>query len=153
MILKAAVAQNLSTEDIVKGLTPGAQTRSIRGITIEGDEKPLSVDLQILFEYNSDRLTTEGLLTLKRLGEALKDPRLANYRFRIAGHTDARGSNEYNQILSERRATAVKSYLVFQYDLNSSRIESLGYGKSQLADRSKPNDAINRRVQVINIGQ
>jgi outer membrane protein OmpA-like peptidoglycan-associated protein len=89
---------------------------------------------------------------LKRLGAALKDTRLSGYRFRIAGHTDARGSQEYNQKLSERRAGAVRNYIVFQYDLEPDRIETVGFGKSQLLDSSKPEDGINRRVQVINLG-
>jgi outer membrane protein OmpA-like peptidoglycan-associated protein len=90
---------------------------------------------------------------LKRLGAALKDPRLKGYRFKIAGHTDAKGSAEYNQKLSERRVASVRNYLVFQYDLEISRIEVEGFGKTQLLDPSQPEDGINRRVQVINIGE
>jgi outer membrane protein OmpA-like peptidoglycan-associated protein len=93
------------------------------------------------------------MLTLKRLGAALKDPRLSNYKFKIAGHTDAKGSAEYNQKLSERRAASVRNYLIFQYDLEPERIETAGFGKSQLLDPAKPEDGINRRVQVINIGE
>ena len=120
---------------------------------IQGEEKPPSVDLYIPFAYNSDKLTTEALLTLKRLGAALKDTRLSGYRFKIAGHTDAKGSVEYNQKLSERRAAAVRNYLVFQYDIEPDRIETVGFGKTQLLDPSKPEDGVNRRVQVINVGE
>jgi outer membrane protein OmpA-like peptidoglycan-associated protein len=141
-----------STEDVVKALVP-TKTRSPRGLTMEGEDKPPSIDLYIPFEYNSDKLTTEAMLTLKRLGAALKDPRLKGYRFKIAGHTDAKGSAEYNQKLSERRAASVRNYLVFQYDLEISRIEVEGFGKTQLLDPSQPEDGINRRVQVINIGE
>jgi outer membrane protein OmpA-like peptidoglycan-associated protein len=148
-----ASAQEPSTEDVVKALVPAKKLRSPRGLTIQGEDKPPSIDLYIPFEYNSDKLTTEAMLTLKRLGTALKDPRLGSYRFRIAGHTDAKGSAEYNQKLSERRAAAVRNYLVFQYDFEADRIETAGYGKSQLLDPSKPEDGINRRVQVINIGE
>jgi outer membrane protein OmpA-like peptidoglycan-associated protein len=108
--------------------------------------------LHIPFEYNSDKLTPDAILILRRLGAALKNPRLASYRFKLAGHTDARGSVEYNQKLSERRAAAVRDYLIFQYDVESQRIEAVGLGKSQLADPSRPEDGINRRVQVINVG-
>jgi outer membrane protein OmpA-like peptidoglycan-associated protein len=141
-----------STEDVVKALVP-TKTRSPRGLRMEGEDKPPSIDLYIPFEYNSDKLTTEAMLTLKRLGAALKDPRLKGYRFKIAGHTDAKGSAEYNQKLSERRAASVRNYLVFQYDLEISRIEVEGFGKTQLLDPSQPEDGINRRVQVINIGE
>jgi outer membrane protein OmpA-like peptidoglycan-associated protein len=151
---EAALAQEPSTEDVVKALVPTKKLRGPRGlITIEGEDKPPSINLYIPFEYNSDNLSTEALLTLKRLGAALKDTRLSGYRFKIAGHTDAKGSMEYNQKLSERRAEAVRSYLVFQYDLEPDRIEAAGFGKTQLLDPSKPDDGINRRVQVINLGE
>jgi outer membrane protein OmpA-like peptidoglycan-associated protein len=148
---ETTLAQEPSTEDVIKALTP--KLRSPRGLTIQGEDKPPSINLYIPFAYNSDKLTTEALLTLKRLGAALQDARLNGYRFRIAGHTDARGSAEYNQKLSEHRAEAVRNYLVFQYDIEPDRIETVGFGKTQLLDRSRPDDGINRRVQVINIGE
>jgi outer membrane protein OmpA-like peptidoglycan-associated protein len=147
------LAQEPSTEDVVKALVPTKKLRGPRGITIQGEDKPPSIDLYIAFAYDSDKLTTEALLTLKRLGAALKDTRLSGYRFKIAGHTDAKGSLGYNQKLSERRAEAVRNYLVFQYDIEPDRIETVGFGKTQLLDPSKPEDGINRRVQVINIGE
>jgi len=151
--VEPTLAQNPTTEDVVKALVPTKKLRGPRGLTIQGEEKPPSIDLYIPFEYNSDKLTTEAMLTLKRLGAALKDTRLNGYRFKIAGHTDAKGSADYNQKLSERRAAAVRNYLVFQYDLEPGRIEAAGFGKTQLLDPSKPEDGINRRVQVINIGE
>lgn len=147
------LAQQPSTEELVKALTPKKTMRSPRGLSMQTEEKPPSVDLYIPFEYDSDKLTTEAMLTLKRLGSALKDTRLSSYRFKVAGHADAKGSPEYNQKLSERRAAAVRNYLVFQYDIEPDRIEGVGFGKTQLLDPSKPEDAINRRVQVINVGE
>jgi outer membrane protein OmpA-like peptidoglycan-associated protein len=148
-----ASAQEPSTEDVVKALAPTKKLRGPRGLIIQGEDKPPSIDLYISFEYNSDKLKTEALLTLKRLGAALKDTRLSGYRFEIAGHTDAKGSAEYNQKLSERRAEAVRNYIVFQYDIEPDRIETVGFGKTQLLDPLKPEDGINRRVQIINIGE
>ena len=134
-----ASAQEPSTEDVVKALYTSQETCAApRGLTIQGEDKPPSIDLYIAFEYNSDKLTTEAMLTLKRLGAALKDPRLGGYRFKIAGHTDAKGSAEYNQKLSERRAEAVRNYIVFQYDIEPDRIETVGFGKTELLDPSKP---------------
>jgi outer membrane protein OmpA-like peptidoglycan-associated protein len=109
---ETTLAQEPSTEDVVKALVPTKKLRGPRGLIIQGEDKPPSIDLYIPFEYNSDKLKTEALLTLKRLGAALKDPRLGGYRFKIAGHTDAKGSAEYNQKLSERRAEAVRNYIV-----------------------------------------
>ena len=149
---ETTLAQEPSTEDVVKALTPTTKLRSPRGLAIQGEDKPPSIDLYVPFEYNSSKLETEALLTLKRLGTALKDTRLSGYQFKIAGHTDAKGSAEYNQKLSERRAEAVRNYILFQYDIEPDRIETEGFGKTQLLDPSKPEDGINRRVQIINIG-
>lgn len=164
LLLGPVYAQQPSTEDIVKQLDPTtaisarpgwrATPWGNKGITEEGtDTATPSIDLNIPFDYNSDKLTPDGIITLRRLGTALKDPRLANYRFKIAGHTDAKGTAEYNQKLSERRAQSVRDYLVFQYDLEPNRLEAAGYGFTQPADPANPEDATNRRVQVTNIGK
>jgi outer membrane protein OmpA-like peptidoglycan-associated protein len=129
-------------------------TRSLRqrGIIIEGApvEQPLSVNLYVNFAYDSAELTSDARITLDRLGGALRDPRLSEFSFVIAGHTDAKGGDEYNQKLSERRAETVRSYLVAQFGISAARLTAKGYGKSQLLDPARPEDGVNRRVQVIN---
>jgi outer membrane protein OmpA-like peptidoglycan-associated protein len=164
LLLGPAFGQQPSTEDIIRQLDPATAVTTRpglretpwgnKGITEEGtDTATPTIDLNVPFDYNSDKLTPDGIITLRRLGEALKDPRLASYRFKIAGHTDAKGTAGYNQKLSERRAQSVRDYLVFQYDLAPNRLETAGYGFTQPADPGHPEDAINRRVQVTNIGK
>jgi outer membrane protein OmpA-like peptidoglycan-associated protein len=138
----------------------GAQTRSFfnqdssRGITVTNakPDEPPAIDLNINFEFNSARLTPEGSVLVGNLGRALKDPRLAGKRFRIEGHTDGKGSDAYNQALSERRADAVRRELVALHNVDAARIEALGFGKSRLLDALNPEAAANRRVRVINLG-
>ena len=149
----AAPAQP-TTEEIVRALDPAtaAETRSLRGIqVIPGQEPPApSIDLTVNFAYNSAKLEPEALLTLKRLGAALQDQRLARFTFLIAGHTDARGGDDFNQRLSEARAKAVSDHLVFFYDVRPDRLATVGYGKRQLIAPGQPDSGINRRVQIIN---
>jgi outer membrane protein OmpA-like peptidoglycan-associated protein len=123
-----------------------------RGVVVEGapDQQPLSVNLYVNFAYNSAELTSDARITLDGLGAALADPRLAAFSFLIAGHTDAKGGDEFNQKLSERRAEAVRDYLIAQFRIAPQRLSTKGYGKSQLLDPSRPEDGVNRRVQVIN---
>jgi outer membrane protein OmpA-like peptidoglycan-associated protein len=131
-LLGSASAQTVSPEDIVRKLTPQPQTRSLRGVEVipgKEVEKP-SIDLYIGFEFDSAKLDTDGLLMLKRLATALRDPKLDGFRFEIAGHTDAVGSDEYNQKLSERRAAAVRDQLAFYYDIDAKRLTAVGYGKT-----------------------
>jgi outer membrane protein OmpA-like peptidoglycan-associated protein len=124
-----------------------------RGVITEGGatEQPLSVNLYVNFAYNSAELTSDARITLDGLGTALRDPRLASFSFVIAGHTDAKGGADFNQKLSERRASAVRDYLIGQFSIAAERLTAKGYGKSQLLDQANPEDGVNRRVQVINL--
>jgi len=89
---------------------------------------------------------------LEPLGQALIDPKLRNSRFVLVGHADAKGSDGYNQVLSERRAAAVKDHLVRTFGIEPERLISYGRGKSLLKNTSDPYAPENRRVQVINNG-
>jgi outer membrane protein OmpA-like peptidoglycan-associated protein len=75
-----------------------------------------------------------------------------NIRFRIVGHTDSVGTDESNKALSERRAAAVKDYLVFTHGISPSRLETAGMGKADPLNKANPAAAENRRVEFINLG-
>jgi outer membrane protein OmpA-like peptidoglycan-associated protein len=154
-LASVAYADEPSTEDIVRSLTPEPRTRALRGVDVEGGSEPAgppSIDLQVQFAYDSAALGTDALIVLQRLGEALGDPRLAQYSFVIAGHTDARGSDAYNLDLSQRRANSVRDFLAGRHGIARTRMMALGHGETQPADPANPDAAINRRVQVVNIG-
>ena len=108
-------------------------------------------DLLVNFDFNSDRLTPSAKENLNQFAEALRDPRLASAEFEIDGHTDAKGTEQYNLGLSERRAGSVMSYLVDQ-GLDAKRFKAKGFGmtKPRVED---PYDPINRRVETRMIGQ
>ena len=111
-----------------------------------------SINLRIQFELNSSNLTSEARQKLEILGEALSSDELSSYKFLIAGHTDASGSASYNQTLSERRAEAVKYFLSARFPIAGNRLVAQGYGEGVLFDPDSPNAAINRRVQIVNLG-
>jgi outer membrane protein OmpA-like peptidoglycan-associated protein len=69
----------------------------------------------------------------------------------VAGHTDAAGTDTYNQDLSERRADAIKRYLAKNFHIAGSDLVTVGYSKSKLKDPGQPLAAANRRVQVVNL--
>jgi flagellar motor protein MotB len=52
--------------------------------------------------------------------------------------------------LSERRAAAVRRYLVAKYHIQPTRLAVQGFGSTQLLDPAKPEDPVNRRVQILN---
>ena len=113
-------------------------------------DKP-KIDLEINFDYNSADISAKSLPSVAALGSALTNNDLKGSTFVVAGHTDAAGGEGYNQDLSERRADAIKRYLVDKYGVNGSDLVTVGYGKTQLKDPSQPMAEANRRVQVVNM--
>ena len=73
------------------------------------------IDLEIRFDFNSANIAQSAIPDMNNLGKALSDPSLKGNTFVLAGHTDAVGGEEFNQDLSNRRADAVKSYLVDKF--------------------------------------
>jgi outer membrane protein OmpA-like peptidoglycan-associated protein len=108
------------------------------------------IDLEINFDYNSDRISAKSLPSVQALGRALANPELKGSTFIVAGHTDAAGGDTYNQELSERRADSIKRYLVDRSGIASADLVTVGYGKTKLKDPDHPLADVNRRVQVVN---
>lgn len=159
-----AVAQQVRSSDIVAALRPdraGPAVRSLttqaaRGIAIEGvlptDLDLPKIDLTVNFEFDSARLTVDAMLVLRALGAALADPALKGGRFQIAGHTDAKGTDAYNFDLSRRRAAAVVEHLQNFHGVEPGRLVAVGYGESQLLYPQSPENELNRRVTIVNVG-
>jgi OmpA-OmpF porin, OOP family len=141
-----------TSAQLTEALSPPPQ---VRGITA----KPMSAleadrpaaDLAVTFEFNSASLTPAARQILDNLATSLTSD-LDAYKFELEGHTDATGSEPYNQALSERRAGAVRTYLVEQHHVDPARLMPVGKGETDLFDPSHPDAAVNRRVRVINMG-
>ena len=161
----AAHAQSTPTEqDIIDALTRRTgnggeftRVRSLsgdRGVSVTGGETSVpSIDLKVNFAFDSARLDNESLLTLDVLGRALSSEDLKDQAIEVVGHTDAKGTLEYNDALSQRRAAAVVGYIIRNFTLDPALISSKGMGERQLLDQENPEVAINRRVEIRNITQ
>jgi len=119
---------------------------------VEKSDLP-SINIQILFAYDSDKIEGTSFADLNEVGEALLDPSLANSKIMLNGHTDAAGSEVYNQDLSERRASSVKRYLTEKFFVPADRILVSGFGEERLQDPDNPNSGKNRRVEIVNLGE
>ena len=133
----------------------GRSTRSLSATEREEiaaivKDKP-KIDLEINFDYNSADISAKSLPSVQALGRALTNNDLKGSVFVVAGHTDAAGSEGYNQDLSERRANSIKRYLVDKYGINGTDLVTVGYGESKLKDANQPMAEVNRRVQVVNM--
>ena len=113
-----------------------------------------SVSLSVQFASGSADLTPQARQTLDQLGKALTSSDLAQYRFRIEGHTDTVGAADYNKALSQQRADAVAAYLESKFGVNTNRLQTVGMGEEGLLVPTPPNtpNEKNRRVNVVNLG-
>lgn len=133
------------------GAKPGERTAPPVADTTAGGAAAIS--LAVFFPTGSATLTPAAERELAPLGRALNAPQLASFRFRIEGHTDSVGDAASNQMLSERRAAAVREYLVRRWGVSPERLQAIGLGESQLlvpTPDETPNPR-NRRVQVVNL--
>ena len=130
-----------------------SRLRNCTGVAklIQESEAP-NVDIQIFFAFDSADILPDARPSLDELGKALSDPKLQGATFLIAGHTDAKGSDDYNLALSQRRAEAVKLFLVKTYHVDDGRLSAIGFGKEQLKNKDNPFADENRRVQIVNTG-
>jgi hypothetical protein len=108
--------------------------------------------MNIPFGLNEYQISEKALSYLQRLGKALSDPSLKNSTFEIQGHTCNLGPGDYNLWLSQKRAEAVKYYLVRHYGLSLNQLKTTGYGpqKPKWSNSSEKGRAKNRRVTILN---
>jgi outer membrane protein OmpA-like peptidoglycan-associated protein len=110
-----------------------------------------SIDIEVNFDYDSSAIGPQAVPALTALGRALSSHDFRGSTFLLAGHTDARGSDEYNRGLSERRAEAVKRFLADKFQVPAESLLTIGHGEEQLKNLADPNAAENRRVQIVNL--
>jgi outer membrane protein OmpA-like peptidoglycan-associated protein len=105
----------------------------------------------ILFDTGSDKIKPESYGVLKEISAVLSEN--PGLKIKIVGHTDADGDAAKNLDLSKRRAVSVKNELSKTFQINASRIETDGKGKTEpVAPNDMPaNKAQNRRVEFIKI--
>jgi peptidoglycan-associated lipoprotein len=83
---------------------------------------------RVYFDFDSSAVREDGRATLSKQAAWLKQ--YTNYPITIEGHCDERGTREYNLALGERRANAVRQYLIAQ-GLPADRIKTISYGKER----------------------
>lgn len=115
-----------------------------------GKVAPILLPSDVLFSYDEAELQEEALAELWKLGTLIQ--RNPSIIFLIEGHTDSFGLPEYNQALSERRAQAVKRWLVEEMGIDAEHIHTQGFGSRKLlvpATESIDGQRLNRRVEIV----
>ncbi len=103
----------------------------------------------ILFDTGSDRIRGESKPTLDLIGQMLTQH--ADLKLTIEGHTDNVGSAASNQTLSDKRAAAVRQFLISNYHVDASRLTSKGLGatKPAVSNDTPEGRQQNRRVELV----
>lgn len=109
----------------------------------------------ILFDFDKYTIRATAKPTLAKINTLLRH--YQNAPVSVYGHTDSKGSDAYNQKLSDNRATAVKNYFVKEFGIPTDRLAAKGFGETQpVAPNTQPNGADNpegrqknRRVEVM----
>ena len=117
MFMAACSSDNKAPDTAGTQVTPGSVADFRQNV---GD--------RVFFDTDQSTIRDDGRATLGRQAEWLK--KYGNYAITIEGHCDERGTREYNLALGERRATAVRQYLVAQ-GVPAARIKTISYGKER----------------------
>ena len=137
----------LSSIDSVEVSAFSSDTTVYKDLYLKALAVGVSVRLNnIFFDYNKTTLRPESYPELDKVVEMLEtNPKLA---IEIGGHTDDRGSDDYNRQLSQGRAEAVRQYLLDNF-IDAERVTAVGYGESkpEVSNDSEANWQINRRVE------
>lgn len=163
MMLFTFTACSSTDDEVTDGMTYGAGQGTdplagtetygnTAGAVGAGTQEDLVANIgdRVFFGYDRYDLTAEARATLDRQAQWLGQ--YQNLSITIEGHADERGTREYNLALGEKRANAVRSYLVGA-GVDGSRLNVLSYGKERpsVADPSPEGWAQNRRsVTVVN---
>ncbi len=133
----------LNERDKCPNTRPGAV------VDLDGCEVEAVIELEgVHFDFDKATLRPEAKKILDEAAALLnKQERVV---VEVAGHTDSKGSEEYNQGLSERRAAAVKQYLTAQ-GIKATRLTAMGYGESRpvASNDTEAGRAENRRVELV----
>jgi outer membrane protein OmpA-like peptidoglycan-associated protein len=119
-----------------------------RSVLTALDTVGTTVFLPIEFDFDQATIRPESIPLLERIADAMKaHPSLV---IEVRGHTDDRGSDSYNQRLSQRRAEAVVETLA-SMGVEQSRLRAVGFGKSRplVPNTSEENRARNRRTEFV----
>jgi outer membrane protein OmpA-like peptidoglycan-associated protein len=115
-------------------------------------EKLPQMVVEIDFENNSVAIEPKSYRTLGMIADALHHPNLWAYKFLIIGHSSSTGGEKRNLELSEQRAAAIREALATTFAIDQGRLYAIGVGQSFPIPGSDSKAAVNRRVQLINLG-
>lgn len=129
--------------------TPRGERVDDRGCTVREEPVAERIEMRLEFDFDSSDLRPAHYAEIERVAEFMREHPETSAQ--LEGHTDSRGTEAYNQALSERRAYSVRDYLIDEAMLDPRRITAVGHGESRpVADNSTDEGRQrNRRVEAV----
>jgi outer membrane protein OmpA-like peptidoglycan-associated protein len=144
-----------SSTGATRTASSGKPARIDTGVYVpdQDQERGNADGVSLYFGYDSAELTRAAQDELRKLGQALRAPEFAGVYWLIEGHTDASGAGDYNQRLSEARASSARRFLIETAGIAPDKLITVGKGESELYDSKQPAASVNRRVRLRPIGE
>ncbi len=111
------------------------------------------VAIDIQFDEDATVVRPESYQMLGRVADTLYHPSLSGSKFLIVGHTVSTGKRDYNLILSQRRADAIRDIMIGTFKVSPKRLQAIGLGEEQMLDNLRPAAPVNAQVQLIAVGK
>ena len=140
-------SETIELEELYSEVTPIAEeVLTVEELLAEPDS-PLASRV-IYFAFDSAKISDDSIAILEAHGNFIATN--GNVNVRLEGHTDERGTREYNIALGDRRAQSVRRVLLFQ-GASANQVETVSYGEEQPAMTGHTEDAWNknRRVEIV----
>jgi outer membrane protein OmpA-like peptidoglycan-associated protein len=139
-----------TTRYTISAAGEGGSRTAATTVTVTAPPKVVErLTIRVNFDFDKSDIRPPDVPELQKALDFVK--RHAALKISVEGHTDGRGSEEYNNALSLRRAVAVKAWLVQQGATNQNRLIPVGFGKSRpIADNNTDDGRFqNRRVELV----
>lgn len=143
-ILKVLQTRGLSYSE-------GARRKINSAYDIVAEYNYPKLSFAIEFAFGSADINQESRPQLISLSKALKSDSFIGAQFVLAGHTDAKGDDEFNLMLSRKRANSVLKFLTEGFGVSTQVLSAVGLGETKLKNSVNPLADENRRVEVINL--
>ena len=147
VFLSSCSSMNVTQEKVDSGGVKTVEATSINNENIRYDSMAVFANATIYFEFDKSNLTSKSIQTLKSTVNALNDN--SSIQITLAGHSDERGTREYNLALGQRRAETVSDYLVLN-GISKNRITVKSYGEERpaVSGQDETSYSKNRRVEI-----
>jgi outer membrane protein OmpA-like peptidoglycan-associated protein len=145
-ILGPVKMRTLRLLDDAPGGSAATATAAAAAVAAVEASQPSALSLPVPFAFDSADILPSARSQLDAIAAGIR-MLPAGQRVVIEGHTDAVGTDLYNESLSQRRAQSVRRYLVTMHGIDSGRLEAVGFGETSPLPGRMPSAGENRRVQ------